>query len=132
VNVTAQDADPTSLLALYRRLIHLRASNDALATGELVPLQASEPHVAAYLRHAGDRAVLVVANVGGSAVSAVSLSSGPGALAQGEYQVSGLMGNGSFAALHADQEGRIASYAPLATALAPHATLVLDLVRRRE
>jgi glycosidase len=132
VNVAAQDGDPTSLLTLYRRLIHLRVSNDALATGELVPLQTSDPHVAAYLRRAGDRAVLVVANLGTGAASAVSISSGAAALAEGEYEVSALMGAGSFAALHADQEGRIAGYAPLATALAPHATLVLDLARRKE
>jgi glycosidase len=132
VNVAAQDGDPGSLLTLYRRLIHLRASNDALATGELVPLQASEPHVVAYLRRARDRAVLVAANLGSAAVSAVSIGSGAAALPQGVYEVSDLMGNGSFVALHADREGRIAGYAPLATALAPHATLVLDLVRRKE
>jgi glycosidase len=132
VNVAAQDGDPGSLLTLYRRLIHLRVSNDALATGELVPLQTSDPHVAAYLRRAGDRAVLVVANVGSLAASALSISSGAGALAEGEYEVSELMGERSFVLLRADREGRIAGYAPLTTALAPHATLVLDLVRRKE
>ena len=38
INVAAEDADPSSLLNLYRRLINLRRSNDALATGRLVPL----------------------------------------------------------------------------------------------
>lgn len=130
VNVAVQDADPGSLLNLYRRLIHLRKSNGALATGELVPLEASDPHLAAYLRRTGDRAVLVVANVGGEAVSAASVSSGAGALAQGDYEVSDLLGGGSFAALHVGQEGRIAGYVPLTAALGPHETLVLDLARR--
>lgn len=132
VNVAAQDGDPGSLLTLYRRLIHLRASNDALARGELVALQTSDPHVAAYLRRTPDSAVLVVANVGSLAASALSISSGAGALAEGEYEVSELMGERSFVPLRADREGRIAGYAPLTTALAPHATLVLDLVRRKE
>jgi glycosidase len=132
VNVAAQDGDPASLLTLYRQLIHLRRSDDALATGELLPLQSSAPHVAAYLRRRGDRAVLVAANVGSEPAQAVSIGSGAGALAEGEYDVSELLGNGSVAALHVDRDGRIAGYDPITTALAPHATLVLDLVRRKE
>ncbi len=46
-NVEAQTADTGSLLNLYRRLIHLRAANRALGTGELVPLVASDRAVAA-------------------------------------------------------------------------------------
>src|ERR1043166_2174922 len=60
ITVAAQEKDPGSLLNLYRRLIHLRRANEALATGRLVPLSAGNPSVAAYLRRAGDRAVLVV------------------------------------------------------------------------
>src|SRR5437867_5357319 len=67
-NVALEEADPGSLLNLYRRLIHLRRENQALATGTLVPLTANNPHVAAYLRSAGDHAVLVVANVGATPV----------------------------------------------------------------
>ena len=36
--VEAQDADSSSLLSLYRRLIHLRKTNGALANGELTQL----------------------------------------------------------------------------------------------
>ncbi len=69
-NVEAQERDPGSLLNLHRRLIHLRAANPALATGELVPLTASSDAVAAYLRREGGRAVLVVANLGAAPLSA--------------------------------------------------------------
>jgi glycosidase len=62
--VEAQDADPGSLLNLYRTLIHLRKSHDALAVGRLVPLSTGSATVTAYLRREGDRAVLVVANLG--------------------------------------------------------------------
>src|SRR5437879_6112192 len=49
-NVAAEDADPSSLLNLYRRLIHLRRENEALATGKLGPLSASNPPWAAGVR----------------------------------------------------------------------------------
>ncbi len=41
--VAAENRDPGSLLNLYRRLIHLRASNDALASGHLTLLQQQRP-----------------------------------------------------------------------------------------
>src|SRR5688500_8130187 len=59
-NVKAQEADPGSLLNLYRRLIHLRAGNSALAQGTLVPLTSSNDAVAAYLWRERNKAVLVV------------------------------------------------------------------------
>src|SRR5437667_7141004 len=39
-NVEAEDRDSTSLLTLYRRLIHLRASNAAIGMGDLISLEA--------------------------------------------------------------------------------------------
>src|SRR5438034_6365167 len=81
--VAAQDADSGSLLNLYRRLIHLRKANEALATGTLVPLTASSPHVAAYLRRSGDHEVLVVANLDAAPVSGVAIRSQPGVVPHG-------------------------------------------------
>jgi hypothetical protein len=69
INVAAEDADPNSLLNLYRRLINVRRSNDALATGRLVPLTSGGSEVVAYLRRAGEKVVLVVANLGSAAVT---------------------------------------------------------------
>ncbi len=74
-NVAAQDADPGSLLNRYRRLIHLRKQHEALATGRLVALAATNPQVTSYLRRAGSHAVLVVANLGAAPASGVSISS---------------------------------------------------------
>ncbi|MDQ4080006.1 MAG: alpha-amylase family glycosyl hydrolase, partial [Gemmatimonadota bacterium] len=48
-NVEAQDADPSSLLNLHRRLIHLRGANIALGGGDFMPLLTSHDAVAAYL-----------------------------------------------------------------------------------
>lgn len=61
-SVADQDARQGSLLNLYRRLIHLRKENDALAVGRLVPLTTGNAHVLAYLRRADDATVMVVAS----------------------------------------------------------------------
>jgi glycosidase len=115
VTVAAQERDPNSLLNLHRRLIHLRAANPALATGELVPLTASNGQVAAYLRRAGRRAVLVVANLGATPVSGVALSSEAGALPGGRYYPRGLLQPGDGAQLAVGGQGRIQGYVPLPT-----------------
>jgi len=126
VNVALEDTDPGSLLNLYRKLIHLRRQNDALATGTLVPLSASSPQVATYVRRAGDHVVLVVANLGAAPASGVSISSGEGALPPGRYTARNLLGgpNGRTLQVHAD--GRIREYVPVAT-IGPRESLVLDL-----
>ena len=125
-NFALEDADPGSLLNLYRRLIQLRRENEALATGKLVPLTASNPQVAAYLRRAGDHAVLVVANLGGTPVVHVSIGSGRGALRPSIYTPRNLLGGPSGAALRVGADGRIAGYVPAAR-LGARESLVLDL-----
>ena len=125
-NVAAQETDPGSLLNLYRRLIHLRAQNPALAAGRLVPLTAGSPQVAAYLRRDGRRAVLVVANLGTSPASGVALSSADGALAPGRYAPRGLLGPAAGPPLTVRADGRVQGYVPAPT-LAPLEVRVLDL-----
>jgi glycosidase len=63
-NVAAQDRAANSLLNLYRQLMHLRATNPALKSGELVPVATGNESVLAYIRKKGSREVLVVANLG--------------------------------------------------------------------
>jgi alpha-amylase len=127
-SVALQDGDPGSLLNLYRRLIHLRAEHAALATGRLVPLSGGGAQVAAYLRRAGDHAVLVVANLGDAPVSGVSIGSGPRALPPGTYAPRNLLGGANGAVLRVGADGRIADYVPVAT-LRVRESLVLELVR---
>ncbi len=127
-SVAVESGDPGSLLNLYRRLIHLRHSNDALAAGRLVPLPADRPQVAAYLRRAARRAVLVVANLGDSALS-VTIGSEPNALPPGRYVPRALLGGPKAAPLRVGADGRIQDYSPIAT-IAARSSLVLDLVRR--
>jgi glycosidase len=127
-NVAAQENDPASLLNLYRRLIHLRASNPALAGGDLVPLTASNDAVAAYLRRSGTSAVLVVANLGSAPLSGVTVSSAGRALTAGRYAARDLLGGPGAARLTVGSGGRIAGYVPLAT-LAPKQVRVFELTR---
>ncbi len=128
--VEAQHADSGSLLNLYRRLIHLRIANEALATGRLVPLVASSSSVTAYLRRAGEHSVLVVANLGAAAVSGVSIGSAPGVLPPGRYEPRNLLGGPNGAEFDVSAEGRLRDYVPVPGTIGPRASLVLDLIRR--
>jgi alpha-amylase len=124
--VQAQDADPSSLLNLHRRLIHLRAAHPALATGRLVPLTSSNPAVAAFVRREGDRAVLVLANLGTTAAAGVAVSSEAGALPRSDAGPSNLMGGPAAARLAVGADGRVQGYVPFPT-LAPMEIYVLDV-----
>jgi glycosidase len=129
-NVEAQDADAGSLLNLHRRLIHLRGANATLGGGELVPLTASHDGVAAYLRRDGDRAVLVVANLGTTPLTGVAVTSADRALASGRYTLTSLLGGPSAASLRVSSAGRVHRYVPFRS-LAPLEIHVLELSRGR-
>ncbi len=64
--VAALTDDPAGLLARYRTLIHLRAANPALRTGDVtvVPLDGEPRGILAYLRQSPEQRVLVVHNLG--------------------------------------------------------------------
>jgi glycosidase len=129
-NVEAEDADSTSLLNLYRRLIHLRAENSALGSGEVIPLTTNEDAVAAYLRRDRGRTVLVVVNLGNAAVAGATLSfSGP-VLRPGRYRPSPLLGKVPVAPLRIGADGQILRYAPVST-LAPMQGYVIELIHSR-
>ncbi|HEY6852598.1 MAG TPA: alpha-amylase family glycosyl hydrolase, partial [Gemmatimonadales bacterium] len=128
--VAAQDADSGSLLNLYRRLIHLRSQNEALGSGTLVPLAADNPHVAAYLRRAGDHTVLVVANLGGVSVSRFEITLKSGVLAAGTYRPRNLLGGPGGVTLRIDAEGTILRYVPVKGSLQPHSSYVFELSKQ--
>jgi glycosidase len=124
--VAAQDADSSSLLNLYRRLIHLRSQNEALSSGKLVPLATPNAHVVAYLRRAGDRVVLVVANLGDVPATRLVISAQDSVLPPGRYAARNLLGGPNGLRLEVRQDGRMAGYVPV-RALGPRASLVLYL-----
>jgi glycosidase len=129
-NVAVEDSDPGSLLNRYRRLIHLRKQNESLATGKLVPLTATSPQVATYLRRAGNDAVLVVANLGAAPASGVSISSRDSVLPAGTYTPRNLLGGPNATRLEVSPDGQIRGYVPVPGTIGPRESLVLDLTRR--
>jgi len=128
--VAAQDADTGSLLNLYRRLIHLRRANEALAMGRLVSLSAGSAQVAAYLRRAGERTVLIVTNLGETTGSRVSIGSADSVLSAGRYTSRNLLGGRNGAVLLVRTDGRIRDYVPLPGVLGARQSMILELVRR--
>jgi hypothetical protein len=125
-NVAVEDPEPGSLLNLYRRLIHLRKGNEALATGRLTELSTSDPRVVAYLRRAPGHVVLVVANLGAAPAHSVSITSTDGVLPVGTYRTHSLLGGPDAAAVPVGSRGRIAGWVPVAR-IAPRHFLVLGL-----
>jgi glycosidase len=97
-NVAVMDADPTSLLNHYRRLIHLRSREPALwAGGSFLPLEAQGREMLAYLRARGEERILVVVNLGDQPAAPSSLSVGTTVLGEGEYRLADLLGEPGFA-----------------------------------
>lgn len=125
-SVQAMDDDPGSLLNLYRELIHLRAANPALGSGQLVALDAGSEAVAAYLRTKGDRVALVVANLGTTPLTRVALSSDAPVLPAGRYTPAAMMGGEAAAPLSIGEDGRLRGYVPLAS-LAPLQAYIFEI-----
>ncbi|HEX7021055.1 MAG TPA: alpha-amylase family glycosyl hydrolase [Gemmatimonadaceae bacterium] len=128
-NVQVESADRSSLLSLYRRLIHLRASNGALGSGQLIALATDSTPVAAYLRADGTRVVLVVANLAARPQSDVRIWSRRGALPAGRYRMRALLGGAPGTPFSVDGRGQFGGFVPVPT-LAPHATYLFQLVKR--
>jgi alpha-glucosidase len=63
VNVEVEEADPASILNLYRALLALRREHEALSLGDYYPL-AMTGDLLAYMRRAQDEAFLVALNLG--------------------------------------------------------------------
>lgn len=124
-NVAAQEYVDGSLLNLYRRLIHLRAGNAALARGELLVLGGTGDGVATYVRRNADGAVLVVLNLG-MQPRALALTSAAAVLPPGRYAVGDLLGDVQPDVLTVGADGRIEDYRPVPE-IAAREFLVLGL-----
>jgi alpha-amylase len=114
VNVATESADPGSVLSFYRDLIRLRAAHPALAVGDLVPVDAADRHVIAYLRAEGTDTVLVVANLGKEPVALPRLSLEEGPLC-GAPVATVVWGGGRVTAPTVTAGGGFDDYAPLAS-----------------
>jgi glycosidase len=127
-NVAVEDRDTTSLLNLYRRLIHAREASAALRNGVLVPLETGNDAVMAYLRKDSTQVALVIANLGSTAVEGVALNSRESVSEVRRYAVRNLLNGPSAQTLAIANDGRISGYLPLPV-LAPRQAYVFQLVR---
>jgi oligo-1,6-glucosidase len=69
INVAAEERDPRSVLAFYRRMLALRKGNLPLVYGDYADVDPRHPKVFAYRRTIGAKGYLVVLNMSGEAVS---------------------------------------------------------------
>jgi len=90
-NVAAEDGDTTSLLAWYRRLIHLRNDAPALRRGLHDPLFSSAGPVLAFVRSHETQTLLCLVNTSPGALSGFSLSGGSDVLVPGGYGLVNLL-----------------------------------------
>jgi hypothetical protein len=91
---------------------------------------ASSDAVAAYLRRDGDRAVLVVANLGATPLTGVTVASPERAVPVGRYALTSLLGGPAGRPLRVGSNGRIQGYV-LLPSLGPMEIHVLELSRAR-
>ena len=63
-NLAVLDSDPTSILSLYRNLLHLRRDEPALSIGSIKLLESAED-VLAYERHHSETRLLIALNLSG-------------------------------------------------------------------
>jgi alpha-amylase len=114
-NVAAQEGDEASLLNLYRRMIALHRSEPALSRGDFIPLTTSDTSVAAFLRRAGDDAVLVMLNFSANQKEGIQINGEAAGVAAATYQLSSLHGDADAAPLTVGTNGAISDYVPLPT-----------------
>lgn len=135
-NVATMAADPASLLNHYRRLIGVRNGSVALRQGYYLPLTPgtlsvppAAPKLVAFGRAVGQELVLVVANVGTTAVAAPTVALATSELAAGDYAVTNLLTGQAAGTVSVDSVGGFGAWHPGALgALAANQTWVLRLV----
>ena len=112
-NIAAQSKDPTSLLSLYRELIHLRADHPALQVGEYSPVESGDNDLLAFLRESQEEIVLVIINLNKNIARDNELTIEEGSLA-GTYRAFPLYGSAAeLPDLTANEKGGFDDYRPL-------------------
>lgn len=125
VDVADESADPGSMLSWYRQLIALREAHPALAFGSYATADASPAHVVAEVRTYAGETDLVVANLGDTDLTGVTLSLARGSLC-GTPNASVAFGSGEALAPTITATGGFSHYVPMAT-LPAHGVTVITL-----
>ncbi|MCB9421061.1 MAG: DUF3459 domain-containing protein [Ardenticatenaceae bacterium] len=125
VSVSLENADPDSLLNVYRSLIHLRNDHEALREGDWTAVEPNSNRLYAFLRHTANETVLVVVNLNPNPVKAedYSLDLVEGSLS-GEVTAVTLFGADVEANPEVNAAGGFSSYHPLAEIPGQSATII--------
>ncbi len=126
VNAAEQDKRPDSLLNLYRGLIQVRNSSEALRRGVTYPVESSQKTVYALLKVTGDQGILVLVNMGAEEITDYTINLPKGPLS-GNFSLKPLFGEGKFNPIRANAGGGFDAYRPLDT-LPGGAIFILELV----
>jgi alpha-amylase len=132
-NVEDQLADPDSLLNFYKALIHLRNQYAVLRVGELVQIESGSDQIWSVFRISEDEIILVLVNLGRSAITDYNLSLREGLL-EGGYNAFTLFsdnypGEVTFEPPIMNEVGGFDPYQPVVE-LPPFSTLIVYLQPR--
>jgi glycosidase len=123
-NVEKMEADSSSLLHQYKKLIHLRNEHPELRTGETQIISAPVNALVSYSRETDSSFSLIVANLRGTDISSPKLSLASSLIPEGSYQlVDRLSGIGS--TLDVGPDGSIVDWTPRET-LPPYSFFVFQ------
>ncbi|NVO33352.1 alpha-amylase family glycosyl hydrolase [Hymenobacter lapidiphilus] len=125
-NVATQAADPASLLNHYKKLIALRTTHETLRKGYLLPVTTTGTSLLSYARVYGTEAVVVAANLGGSAISQPKFMLPLSSLPAGSYRVTELYSGQAVGTLTLDAQGGFGNWQP-STTLGANETWLLHL-----
>jgi len=125
VSISAESADPTSLLSHYRHLLALRNAHSALRTGDLSLVSTGNPAVYAALRYDKGEAILVIVNLTKTPVSNYSLDLPDAVLQNGTHPLTDLFAGQSIPALSVTS-GKFSAFKPL-DSLPAYGTLILQI-----
>ncbi|GAA3922911.1 alpha-amylase family glycosyl hydrolase [Hymenobacter algoricola] len=126
-NVASMQADPTSLLSHYKKLISLRTAQPTLRKGYLVPATTPSTSLLSFARVYEQEASVVVANLGSAAAGQPAVSLAVSSLTAGSYQVTELYSGQSAGQVTVDAQGGFSGWSPTLPALAGNQTWVLQL-----
>ena len=123
VNVMLQDSSSDSLLNNYRELIHLRISNPALLSGDLLAVDADNSRVIAFIREDANHTFLILANLSNQDVVNVGLTLEKSQMT-GTLTPQVVFGQGTPASLTVGVSGEFKGYIPVAKLFAKSAVIL--------
>jgi len=131
--VAAEERDAGSILALHRRLIHLRDRCAAISVGKVIPLETGHDAVIAYIRRTDYEAVLVIANLSDTAIAGVEVNTAESGasgsapvftMRPGHWKAHNLLGRENTPPMDVKYDNRVVHYAPLDTLRAKKAYVI--------